>query len=90
MPKCDFNKVAFLHYWNRTSAWVFCSKFAVYFQKTFSSEQLWRAAFERVSNYWQIPGEESVKYSKFVSKIDPKSALFSSAKSVVTPLVAVN
>ena len=28
MPKCDFNKVA--------SAWVFSSKFAVYFQNTFS------------------------------------------------------
>ena len=39
MPKCDFNKVRHL-YWNRTSAWVFCCKFAAYFQNTFSEEQL--------------------------------------------------
>ena len=35
IPKCDFNKVAKQLYWNRTSAWVFCSKFAAYFQNTF-------------------------------------------------------
>ena len=32
MPKCDFNKVA---YCNHTSAWVFSSKFAAYFQNVF-------------------------------------------------------
>ena len=26
MPKCDFNKVDLHFYWNRTSAWVFCSR----------------------------------------------------------------
>ena len=37
MPKCDFNKV-----WSKTSlkshfgTWVFCCKFAAYFQNTFS------------------------------------------------------
>ena len=46
-PKCDFNKLALQLYWNRTSAWVFPSKFAAYFQNTFSIEHLWRAAFER-------------------------------------------
>ena len=34
MPKCNFNKVKQL-YSNRTSAWVFSCKFAVYFQNTF-------------------------------------------------------
>ena len=29
--RCEFNKVL---YWNRTSAWVFSSKFAAYFQNT--------------------------------------------------------
>ena len=36
MPKCDFNNVAKQLYWNRTLAWVFSCKFAVYFQNTFS------------------------------------------------------
>ena len=31
-------------YWNRTSTWVFCYKFAAYFQNTFSKECFWRAA----------------------------------------------
>ena len=35
MRKRDFNKVALLLYWNRTSAWVFSCKFAVYFQNNF-------------------------------------------------------
>ena len=35
-PKWDFNKLAKQLYWNCTSAWVFTSKFAVYFQNTFS------------------------------------------------------
>ena len=35
MPKCDLNKVAEQLYWNRTSAWVFSCKFAVYFQNNF-------------------------------------------------------
>ena len=34
MSKCDFNP---------TSAWVFSSKFAAYFQDTFSYEHLWMA-----------------------------------------------
>ena len=36
MPKCDFNKVALQFYWNHTLAWAFSSKFAAYFQNTFS------------------------------------------------------
>ena len=32
--KLDFNKVAKQLYWNRTSAWMFFFKFAIYFQKT--------------------------------------------------------
>ena len=36
IPKCDFIKVAFELYLNRTSVWVFPCKFAVYFQTTFS------------------------------------------------------
>ena len=35
MLKRDFNKVALLLYWNRTSAWVFSCKFAIYFQNNF-------------------------------------------------------
>ena len=44
MPKCDFIKVALQLYWNRTSAWVFSSKFVAYFQNSFSLEHLWMAA----------------------------------------------
>ena len=40
MPKCDFNKVEK----SRTSAWVFSSKFAAYFQNIFSLDHLWTAA----------------------------------------------
>ena len=40
MPKCDFNKAALQLYSNRTSARVFPSKFAAYFQNTFSKEHL--------------------------------------------------
>ena len=36
MTRCDFKKVAKQFYWNRTSAWVFSCKFAVYFQNKFS------------------------------------------------------
>ena len=50
MPKCDFNKVDLQFYWNHTSAWVFSSKFAAYFQNTFSEEQVWTAASEEVSD----------------------------------------
>ena len=48
MPKCDFNKTALQLYWfwNWTSAWVFSSKFAAYFQNIFSNEHLWTAASE--------------------------------------------
>ena len=35
MPKSDFNKVDKQLYWNRTSAWVFSSKFVANFQNTF-------------------------------------------------------
>ena len=45
MSKCDFNKVAKQLYWNRTSTWLFCCKFAAYFQNTFSKEHLLTAAF---------------------------------------------
>ena len=44
MPKCDLNKVALQLYWNPTWAWVFSSKFATYFQNTFSWEHFRRAA----------------------------------------------
>ena len=43
IPKSDFNKVGLQLYWNDTSAWVFSSKFAAYFQNTFSKERLWTA-----------------------------------------------
>ena len=36
--KCYFNNVAKQFYWNLTSAWVFSSKFAKDFQKTFLEE----------------------------------------------------
>ena len=36
MPNCNFNKVALQLYWNHTSVWVFSSKFAAYFQNSFS------------------------------------------------------
>ena len=41
MPKCDFNKVILQLYLNHTSSWEFSSKFAVYFQNTFSLELFW-------------------------------------------------
>ena len=44
MPKCDFSKVTLQLYWNHTSAWVVCCKFAVYFQNIFSKEHIWVAA----------------------------------------------
>ena len=44
MAKCNFNKVAKQLYGNRTSAWVFSCKFAVYFQNTFTQEHLWMAS----------------------------------------------
>ena len=44
MPKCGFNKVALQLYWNHTLAWMFSSKFAAYFQNTFSQEHLWTTA----------------------------------------------
>ena len=44
MPKCDFNKIALQLYWNRTSSYVFCCKFAACFQDTFSEEHFWMAA----------------------------------------------
>ena len=47
MPKCDFNKVANQLYWNHIAVWVFCCKFATYFQNTFSKEHLWRTASDR-------------------------------------------
>ena len=50
MPKCDFNRVDLQLYWNHTSAWVFSSKSAAYFQSTFSEEQVWTAASEEVSD----------------------------------------
>ena len=48
MAKCDFDKVAKQVYWNDTSAWVFCCKFAAYFQNTFSWEHLWSVASETI------------------------------------------
>ena len=39
MPKCDFNKVALQLYRNRTSAWMFFSKFPACLQNTFSQER---------------------------------------------------
>ena len=43
MPKYNFNNVAKQLYWNRTLAWVFSCKLAIYFQNTFSQEHLWVA-----------------------------------------------
>ena len=36
MLKCDLKKFALQHYLNHTSVWVFCYKFAAYFQNGFS------------------------------------------------------
>ena len=44
MPKCDFNKVTQATLLKSRSAWLFSSKFAAYFQNTFSLENLWTAA----------------------------------------------
>ena len=44
MSKGDFDKVTKKLYWNCTLAWLFSSKFTVYFQNTFSQEHLWKAA----------------------------------------------
>ena len=44
LPICDFNKVAFQLYWNRTPAWVFSCIFSAYFQNTFYLEHLWVTA----------------------------------------------
>ena len=44
MLTCDFNKVALQVYENHTLAWVFSSKFAAYFQNTFSQKHLWVTA----------------------------------------------
>ena len=50
MTKCDFNKADLHLHRNRTSAWVFSCKFSAYFQNTFLSEQIWRAAFGKLCN----------------------------------------
>ena len=55
MLKCDFKKVAKQLYWNRTSAWMFCCKFAAYFQnifikKTFGWLLLICCTFEKTKN----------------------------------------
>ena len=47
VPKCDFNKVALQLYWNYTSVCLFSCKFAAYFQNSFLSEHLCRAASEK-------------------------------------------
>ena len=39
--------VALQLHWNHTSAWVFSSKFAAYFQNTFSWVNLWMAASKK-------------------------------------------
>ena len=44
MMKCDFNKIILKLYWNHTSACISSCKFAVFFQKTFLWEHVWRAA----------------------------------------------
>ena len=47
-----FNKYALVQlYWNRTLAWVFFCKFAIYFQNTFYQEYLWVAA-SRMTFTW--------------------------------------
>ena len=46
VSKCDLNKIAKQLYWNRTSAWVFSCKFALYFQSNLSQEHLWVPACE--------------------------------------------
>ena len=60
MQKCDFNKVAKQLYWIHTSVWVFSWKFAAYFQNTFSLEDLWVTALEKVSyNFFPCNGKLS-------------------------------
>ena len=46
MLKRNFNEVAEQLYWNHPSIWVFSCKFTLYFQNTFSSKYLRRAASE--------------------------------------------
>ena len=45
MPKCDFNKEVLQLYWNRASTSMFSCKFIANFQRAFSWEHLYRAAF---------------------------------------------
>ena len=54
VPKCNFNKIVRQFYGNDASAWVFSYKFAVYFQKTFSLEHLWRTGSSRYSQFVQF------------------------------------
>ena len=56
-PKCDSNKAALQLYWNRTLAWVFCCKFAAYFQNNFFKEHIWRTASEIQTSlrFFRIP-----------------------------------
>ena len=55
IPKCDFNKVVKQLYWDHTSTWVLCSKFAAYCQNTFPYKHLWTAASVLSNNFVTVP-----------------------------------
>ena len=48
-PEAATQRCSLQLYWNHTSTCVFSCKFAAYFQKTFSQEHLWVAAFENLT-----------------------------------------
>ena len=54
MLKSDFNKVTLQLYWNRTSEWVFSSKFAAYFQNNFKNTSGWQLLHDAQFNYYRI------------------------------------
>ena len=68
MPNCNFNKVAKQLYWNRTSAWVFSSKYVAYFQNIFLfSEHFWVAASVLCNFACNFSMTKSYHYQQFVS-----------------------
>ena len=68
VPKCDFNKVTRQLYWNHTLARLFSCKFAAYFQNTFLSEHLLRAAFVLPPIYYSHEAARRMSTTKGNSK----------------------
>ena len=98
VPTCDLNKVALQLYWNHTSTWVFSRKFPVYFQNTFSSENLWVAASIActLAIYWNNVNNEfryteqspEVFYKKMFLKTSQNSQKNTTAK--ISFLIKIN